>query len=168
MIDPHEVRTREDLQRALHSLYVGVAVSYHKLAAAAGVTAAPNTIHGWVQGITFPRWVNLDPVLRAWGISEPGALRMWKDAHTRASDEFRHRPGVSLSEILDPFALEVHETITASSAEGRGGGKAEMLPPYIARAHDDLLAGVVERALDGCSGIAVMLGDSSTGKTRAL
>ncbi|NKX88019.1 hypothetical protein [Nocardia coubleae] len=164
MTAPLEIHTREDLHRALQLLYTGAGVSYHKLAAAAAVTAAPNTIHDWVHGKTFPQWENLAPVLGAWGVSEPGAMRAWKDAHTRASDDSRNRPGVWLAQVRDPFALEVHEPITVA---GDGDG-AVVLPLYVGRAHDDRLRAVVERALGGQSGIAVLLGDSSTGKTRAL
>ncbi|WP_405180908.1 hypothetical protein [Nocardia sp. NBC_01377] len=152
------------MQQALRALHTGAAISYQKLAVAVGVTASHNTIHDWVHGKTFPQWANLAPVLQAWGITEPGSLRTWKAAHTRVGDDSRDRSGVWLTQVRDPFALEVHEPITVTDVSGG----MEMLPPYIGRAHDDRLAAVVELALEGNSGIAVLLGDSSTGKTRAL
>ena len=42
-----------------------------------------------------------------------------------------------------------------------------MLPPYVPREHDPELGQVVRAAADGRSGIAVLVGGSSTGKTRA-
>jgi len=42
-----------------------------------------------------------------------------------------------------------------------------ILPPYVPREHDQVLDQVVAAAADGRSGIAVLVGGSSTGKTRA-
>ncbi|MEV0545024.1 ATP-binding protein [Nocardia salmonicida] len=161
--DPHDIHTREDLQQAVAELYRTAGISYQKLAGYQGVTASHNTIHGWVHGETFPQWGNLAPVLLVWGITaeKRGA---WKDAHTRAEAEARARPGQPLAEVRDPFDLEVHEPITVAEPDG----SMAVLPPYVVRAHDDRVAMVADRALAGSSGIAVLLGDSSTGKTRAL
>ncbi|MEV6341257.1 DoxX family protein [Nocardia vinacea] len=43
-----------------------------------------------------------------------------------------------------------------------------VLPPYVRRAHDERLATIVGRAVDGASVMAILLAGSSTGKTRAL
>ena len=165
MVDPDNIHTREDLQQALRELYAGAKISYLRLAAHEDVVVSGTTIHGWVNGDTFPQWPNLSPVLRAWGVAadEIGA---WKNAHTRADADARVRPGLLLNELLDPFALDVHESIVAPAADT--DAVLDMLPPYVCRAHDDQLEKVVDRALAGCSGIVVLLGDSSTGKTRAL
>ncbi|MFD8101086.1 hypothetical protein ACFV24_16220, partial [Nocardia fluminea] len=165
MADPDDIHTREDLQRALGELYARAHISYVKLTEQSGVTASGNTIHGWVHGTTFPQWANLSPVLRAWDIADD-ELGAWKDAHKRADADARSRPGLPLDEVRDPFALEVHEPITAT--DFGVGAAGEVLPPYVRRAHDDRLAEVVDDALAGNSGIAALLGDSSTGKTRAL
>ncbi|WP_377862410.1 tetratricopeptide repeat protein [Allokutzneria oryzae] len=60
----------------------------------------------------------------------------------------------------DPFALGVHEAIEAYGAAGA-------LPAYVRRPFDAELAEVVRRACAGKSAVAVLVGDSSTGKTRA-
>ncbi|WP_346139512.1 hypothetical protein [Streptomyces coeruleofuscus] len=73
----------------------------------------------------------------------------------------RMRPGRPLSEVTDPFHLEVHRAI-ASSVAG-----LPPLPRYVPREHDRQLAQVVTRAAGGASQIAVLVGGSSTGKTRA-
>jgi len=72
-------------------------------------------------------------------------------------------PGRPLTEVTDPFALEVHRPVQAEGPQR----DLPTLPPYIAREHDVKLARVTEAAKDGRSGIAVLVGGSSTGKTRA-
>jgi hypothetical protein len=70
--------------------------------------------------------------------------------------------GRLLAEVTDPFGLEVHRPI---SLEGRED--LPELPLYVTREHDRELAGTVQSAVAGTSGIAVLVGGSSTGKTRA-
>jgi hypothetical protein len=80
--------------------------------------------------------------------------------------EFRAvaRPaGRLLAEVTDPFALEVHRPVQP----GMPRSGLPVLPPYVARQHDRELAGVVRAVAEGTSGIAVLVGGSSTGKTRA-
>ncbi|ONH22300.1 hypothetical protein BL253_36115 [Pseudofrankia asymbiotica] len=72
-------------------------------------------------------------------------------------------PARPIREMIDPFDLEVHPAIDAGAA-------AEGLPPlprYVLREHDHELRVIVARAAEGASGIAVLVGGSSTGKTRA-
>ncbi|UGT59132.1 hypothetical protein [Nocardia asteroides] len=164
MVDPREVHTREDLHAALHALHKSAGISYVKLTKHPDVTTVQATIHGWVHGKYFPQWANLAPVLWAWGVTDD-ELGEWKAAHERADSDARLRPGVALDQVLDPFALEVHETITVTD---RSAAVVSGLPPYVRRAHDVTVAGVVEQALGGASAMVVLLGDSSTGKTRAL
>lgn len=73
--------------------------------------------------------------------------------------------GRLISELTDPFELEVHRSIEAS--EHAGGSALSDLPAYIRREHDARVAGVAARAVGGHSGIAMLVGGSSTGKTRA-
>lgn len=72
-------------------------------------------------------------------------------------------PGQPVSEVQNPFALEVHEAIRPSDA----AQQVPQLPLYVRRQHDGDLEKVVDRALAGESGLAVLLGNSSTGKTRS-
>src|SRR5206468_142155 len=71
--------------------------------------------------------------------------------------------GWPLAEVRDPFALEVHRPVQPEDAPA---GLPE-LPAYVPREHDKALGQVVRAAADGRSGIAVLVGGSSTGKTRA-
>ncbi|MFJ4965839.1 hypothetical protein ACIP6P_25930 [Streptomyces sp. NPDC088729] len=69
--------------------------------------------------------------------------------------------GVPVKE-LDPFALEVHPAITVP-----GQDELPVLPPYVEREHDVELNEAVERAACGESTLVTLIGESSTGKTRA-
>jgi hypothetical protein len=72
-------------------------------------------------------------------------------------------PARPIREMVDPFDLEVHPAIEAGAA----AGGLPALPTYVLREHDRELRAVVARAAEGASGIAVLVGGSSTGKTRA-
>jgi hypothetical protein len=71
--------------------------------------------------------------------------------------------GRPLEEVTDPFALEVHHPVEPDVAQPG----LPVLPVYVPREHDATLAAVVMAAAAGASGIAVLVGGSSTGKTRA-
>jgi hypothetical protein len=70
--------------------------------------------------------------------------------------------GEPITQVTDPFALEVHRPITAAEA-----GRLPALPVYVRRAHDERLAEVVAQAAEGGSAMAVLVAGSSAGKTRA-
>ncbi|MFJ3278008.1 hypothetical protein ACIPJV_04785, partial [Streptomyces halstedii] len=65
----------------------------------------------------------------------------------------------------DPHELEVHPAGPGKSPPGAGGVRA--LPGYARREHDQVLANAVTAAATGRSAIVVLVGSSSTGKTRA-
>ncbi|WP_331736971.1 helix-turn-helix domain-containing protein (plasmid) [Streptomyces canus] len=65
----------------------------------------------------------------------------------------------------DPHALEVHPAGIAQ--DGSGSPRQQILPGYVVREHDRLLAEVVREAQQGHSEILILAGGSSTGKTRA-
>jgi TPR repeat protein/transcriptional regulator with XRE-family HTH domain len=68
-------------------------------------------------------------------------------------------PGRPIGEC-NPLDLEVHPAGAARHA-------TKVLPGYVRRGHDEALAEVVDAAAAGRSGMAVLVGTSSTGKTRA-
>ncbi|WP_053721179.1 tetratricopeptide repeat protein [Saccharothrix sp. NRRL B-16348] len=69
--------------------------------------------------------------------------------------------GVPLEQVVDPYAVEVHRSITLDEGQLPG------LPVYVPRAHDEQLREVVEQAVGGRSAIAVLTAGSAAGKTRA-
>jgi hypothetical protein len=75
----------------------------------------------------------------------------------------RSHTGRSLAEVTDPFALEVHQPVQFAAESS----DLPVLPLYVPRDHDLALERVVSAAADGNSRIAVLVGGSSTGKTRA-
>lgn len=71
----------------------------------------------------------------------------------------------------DPHNLEVHPAVDAQSGSGSSGSLPQRstvtLPTYVRRPHDEELTHIVEAAGEGRSGMVVLIGSSSTGKTRA-
>ncbi|WP_182906835.1 hypothetical protein [Microbispora sp. H13382] len=63
-----------------------------------------------------------------------------------------------------PLDLEVHPAIRVDAI----GRELEELPAYIPRSHDETLAQVIRDVRAGASRLVVLVGDSATGKTRAL
>ena len=85
------------------------------------------------------------------------------DAGTRSRPRREVAAGWLLADVTDPFALEVHRSVEPDVPQR----DLPALPAYVARKHDTELERVVAAAPQGCSGIAVLVGGSSTGKTRA-
>ena len=71
--------------------------------------------------------------------------------------------GRPLDKVTDPFALEVHRPVQPEDPQPG----LPPLPAYVPRGHDVALGSVVRAAAEGRSGIAALVGGSSTGKTRA-
>ncbi|GGX14495.1 hypothetical protein [Streptomyces lomondensis] len=86
---------------------------------------------------------------------ETRVRRMWVAAH------LAQPLGIPVSDV-DPFALEVHRSISVP-----GERPLPRLPAYVPRAHDTELGALVDRALQGESLLVTLVGESSTGKTRA-
>ncbi|MFH9829082.1 tetratricopeptide repeat protein [Streptomyces bobili] len=73
--------------------------------------------------------------------------------------------GKPLAEFSDPFALEVHRAIDIGSAAQ--DTELSVLPAYVERDHDSRLREIVGEAECGASRLVMLVGGSSTGKTRA-
>jgi hypothetical protein len=168
--------------------------SDRSLAKAAGVS--PTTVGDWLRGRRFPQkidWVlavveKIRVTAAGHGITDLGGrpaglldVGRWRAAHQA---EAQRRAGVvsagvqraqaalvlsgppagrPLAEVTDPFALEVHRP--AQPEDPQSG--LPVLPPYVPREHDEVLGQVVHAAADGRSAIAVLVGGSSMGRTRA-
>lgn len=69
---------------------------------------------------------------------------------------------------FDPHDLEVHPAIDIAPGEASlGAMRSRRLPGYVRRRHDREMDDLVEAAAEGYSGVAMLVGPSSTGKTRA-
>ena len=93
-------------------------------------------------------------------------VNAWREAQAAVADQPDSdvtMAGWLLEEVTDPFVLEVHRPVQLADAPSG----LPVLPPYEKRDHDQVLGQVVRAAADGHSGIAVLVGESSTGKTRA-
>ncbi|MFJ6562017.1 tetratricopeptide repeat protein [Streptomyces sp. NPDC091412] len=67
----------------------------------------------------------------------------------------------------DPHDLEIHPAGTAADSASSGARVQRALPGYVRRAHDQELARATGEAAGGQSRMLVLVGSSSTGKTRA-
>ncbi|MEU1274075.1 hypothetical protein [Streptomyces sp. NPDC005799] len=70
-------------------------------------------------------------------------------------------------EDWEPHALEVHPAGSIANGQQAGALDDRILPGYVHRAHDRVLAAAVREAVEGHSRMVVLVGSSSTGKTRA-
>lgn len=90
--------------------------------------------------------------------------KWWREARrssARPSADDQISPlGQPIGANLNPFDLEIHHAI-----DGENGEVTSVLPPYIARVEDSRLRQIVDQAKTHNS-IAVLVGGSSTGKTR--
>jgi len=126
------------------------------------------TLSDWATGKALPRNpAQVDAVARVLArhaMQAAPVLQVWEQlvAADTTRRPARSAPGQPMTG-LDPFVLEVHRLVEADS----GAEVLPALPPYARRAHDEVLAVVVAAAAGGQSQLAVLVGGSSTGKTRA-
>jgi uncharacterized protein YidB (DUF937 family) len=122
-----------------------------------------------VQVPTFVGRSSAEILNRLSGLPDQVATRVvnaWHEAQAAVADQPGSGVTVAgrpLEEVTDPFALEVHRPVQPEDAPPR----LPVLPPYVPREHDQVLGQVARAAAGGRSGIAVLVGGSSTGKTRA-
>ncbi|MGW1743477.1 hypothetical protein ACWCPQ_32270 [Nocardia sp. NPDC001965] len=106
-----------------------------------------------------PRWSTAEKILRACALAD-GDIEAWDLAFQRA---YGPALGVPLTAELNPFELGIHKAITADRPD-----VPESLTVYVPRPHDAELNEIVDAAAGGHSAMVVLVGDASTGKTRAL
>ncbi|WP_431971590.1 hypothetical protein [Nocardia sp. bgisy134] len=160
------INSKTEFHAALRELKARSGLSYDQiLERVKDGSPTRGALHNWVNGVSWPSWRLLGPVLQTLvELDAPGSWAKtgadWQAAYRRTSQVIPHlRP---LTEVNDPFELEVRRSITTTRAF------AGELPVYVLRKHDDELDEVVGRAIAGCNEMAVLLGGSSTGKTRAI
>ena len=135
---------------------VGVISTHHRPEGESALTVVPVTAVAELAAAA--RW------WQRFGVPGPDVLPILPRQRAQAG---LARPtsaaGRPLEEVTDPFALEVHRPVQPEDAPPG----LPVLPPYVPREHDRVLGQVVGAAAGGRSGIAVLVGGSSTGKTRA-
>ncbi|WJV47144.1 hypothetical protein [Streptomyces flavofungini] len=163
-----------DLKDLLYKLYLDADAPTMEAVAAAiaeddGLLGAPSkdTVHRCLVSTEVPP--NQADVAAVAVVLARMAAWDPNDAQARARDLWVQARmagplGQSIAEC-DPMALEVHRAIDAPLVDD--GAELPRLPTYVPRAHDQKLREVVDRAAAGITGIAVLVGGSSTGKTRA-
>ncbi|KUN57265.1 hypothetical protein AQJ46_48165 [Streptomyces canus] len=100
---------------------------------------------------------------RALKLSAGELLELRRTAMEEADGHPADMPGPGRPiEQWEPHELEVHPAGPGTIAVGE-----QALPGYVERRHDEVLAAAVREAAQGRSRIVVLVGSSSTGKTRA-
>ncbi|GGQ18027.1 hypothetical protein [Streptosporangium pseudovulgare] len=177
-IDPERIRTGRQLAEQLALLFDRDPRGVQRLAAKADLSAA--TVQALITGGTaLPRAETVERFVRACG-REPGPwlaarARLATAARTARAAQKDHEsapasPAEPLGRMIgelgehDALALEVHQAFTAPQTTAN---PVPVLPPYLPRnGFDDRLRAAVAAAEDG-SRLVMVVGGSSTGKTRA-
>jgi len=161
-VDPTSVRNVRELARTLDSIRRGR--SYSQLNKASGGHLPPSTLSNMLSGKTLPSRHSLLTFLSACGLNAQAQmpiLSAWARVKADGVLSPTSRLGNQIADCV-PTALEVHPAIDLPGVEGL----AE-LPAYVSRAHDVQLRRIVDTANAGTSQLAMLVGGSSTGKTRA-
>ncbi|WLW51486.1 hypothetical protein [Streptomyces sp. YU58] len=166
-----------DLKDLLYELYLAAgSPTLDQMAAAVAeddsLSAAPSrdTVQRLIASTDVPAKLAdvcaLASVLAGWASVPSGPAGQLTDRVTRLwTDAKLERPlGRPVRELVDPLDLEVHRAIEVESLYGE---RLPLLPVYVRRPHDDLLRAEVDKAAAGTSTIVMLVGGSSTGKTRA-
>ncbi|MFF4908987.1 helix-turn-helix domain-containing protein [Streptomyces sp. NPDC001260] len=105
---------------------------------------------------------------QALGLPLPELLELQRIAADGAGAAADEGPVLGLPvEDWEPHSLEVHPAGSAANGQETGTLQDRVLPGYVHREHDRVLSAAVQEALQGRSRMVVLVGGSSTGKTRA-
>lgn len=158
------------------------------------VSLTTSGLSDWLNGRAVPRSADglrflvgyLRAVAQRTGNQAGRTAEQWEALRTRAwTEKHLHRGGrpktrgsaatsqgetsqpigrvIGELDEIDAIALEVHQAVTVDGQDAEG---ELILPPYLPRMHDQRLVEEVRRAESG-SRIVLVVGGSSTGKTRA-
>ncbi|WP_086682100.1 helix-turn-helix domain-containing/SEL1-like repeat protein [Streptomyces pseudogriseolus] len=158
-----------ELRERLRNALATTGKTQEWLAHRAGV--ARTTVHYAFEGPTLPSPQTVSELAKVLGLPEEELLRLRRVAakaakQSKASTEDRPGPGRWIGE-WDPHDLEVHPAGLRQEADGSDAAGRRVLPGYVRREHDQVLSKAVEDAAAGRSRMVVLVGSSSTGKTRA-
>lgn len=156
-----------ELRRQLQDRLAGARLSKSQLAVQAGLSRT--TVYEALQaGRSLPSAETVAALARVLKLPVDELLAMRRRAaepRVLGSVGSEAGPGRPLS-AWDPHDLEVHPAGVAS-CEGAVARERRVLPGYVPRRHDLVLADAVRDAAAGRSRMLVLVGTSSTGKTRA-
>ncbi|MFJ3481519.1 hypothetical protein [Streptomyces microflavus] len=149
-----------ELRRRLEAGLVRTRLNKSQLAGQAGLSRG-TVQEAFKAGGRVPSVFTVAALARVLKLPAAEMEELRRDAAGGVSGDGPGRP----IEQWEPHALEVHP---AGHAPG-GSGLVEqrVLPGYVRREHDRLLAEAVREAGQGGSRMVVLVGESSTGKTRA-
>ncbi|WP_322500206.1 helix-turn-helix domain-containing protein [Streptomyces rochei] len=116
-------------------------------------------------GGPVPSAYTVEALARALKLPVGELLALRRDADADGGGQ-RPVPGLPIGQ-WEPHALEVHPAGASTRAPGSDAPGARVLPGYVERGHDLVLAEAVRDAAAGRSRMVVLVGGSSTGKTRA-
>ena len=126
----------------------------HRIIAGRLIPTLPDAL---TTAVALARIAGIDPTSTADHVRD-----LWTAATTTAATASPSRLGRPISR-WDPHELEVHQAIAPLD----GDGEAPLLPAYVSREHDTRLRQIVHEVEAGTNRIVVLVGGSSTGKTRA-
>lgn len=153
-----------ELQRHFTTALARARLTKTQLAAQAGL--GRTTVQQAFRGSAVPSPETIVALCKVLRLEDGDLLEL-----QRAASELPE--GVSLTDGLGhpirswhPHQLEVHPASEISSPTS-SGDPWNGLPGYVHREHDKILAGAVNRASKGHSSLLILVGTSSTGKTRS-
>ncbi|WP_371788093.1 hypothetical protein OG404_09080 [Streptomyces griseoaurantiacus] len=124
----------------------------------------PDTLTGLDRAKATGQWVSTKELWkRRWEQARAAQSVAALPPGFRAENRYVGRPIAEFDDRLVLNDLEVHPALDGGSAVGR----ISALPAYVRREFDTRLGSLVAAAANGQSGIVVLVGGSSTGKTRA-
>ncbi|MER8199221.1 hypothetical protein ABTY00_35455 [Streptomyces microflavus] len=164
MHDERTGRTPEsalaELRRRLEAGLVRAGLNKSQLAGQAGLSRG-TVQEAFKAGARVPSTFTVAALARVLKLPAAELQELRRDAAGGVSGE---GPGRPIGQ-WEPHALEVHP-----AGHAPGGSRSveqRVLPGYVRREHDRLLAEAVREAGQGGSRMLVLVGESSTGKTRA-
>ncbi|MFD6750902.1 helix-turn-helix transcriptional regulator, partial [Streptomyces anthocyanicus] len=155
----------KELREKLNSGLAGMRLNQTDLAARAGL-GRTTVSEALSPKKPAPSTHTVAALARALRLPVDELLELLRKAETAAEEDARSVPGRPIGQ-WDPHDLEVHPAGPGDVATGPGRTKARAMPGYVEREHDRVLAGAVDDAAAGRSRLVILVGSSSTGKTRA-
>lgn len=162
--DPFEIGNWADFALYLSLIHQATGMSLSDLEAAESGPGGPELDRGAVSDALIGRRpirkALLESLLRAWSLPD-GQRRRVREVWQRLDVRAGAGPvGAGRCRDASPHALGIHASIRAGDAK-------DDLPAYVSRHFDDHLREIIAKGADeGC--FVLLVGDSSTGKTRSL